>query len=192
MSVRQIPRLAPVHLIATAASLLFILTAGTMLLGAQQAAPERTEVYLTREVRHQLLMLPYYTVFDYLEYRVNGYNVELDGYAVNPTLKSDAGNVVKKIEGVERVSNNIKVLPPSPSDNRIRFAEYRAIYGFPGFEKYAIQIVGPIHIIVNLGHVTLEGVVDNTSDRNSANIRANAVSGVFSVTNRLRVEAGSR
>ena len=158
---------------------------------AQQQAPERTEIYLTREVHHQLVMLPYYSIFDWLEYRVSGYTVELMGYAVRPSLKSEAGNVVKRIEGVEKVINNIKVLPPSPMDNRIRLAEYRAIYGFPGFEKYAIQAIGPIHIIVDSGHVILEGVVDSQGDRNIANIRAKSVPGVFSVIDKLRVESGT-
>jgi hyperosmotically inducible periplasmic protein len=110
----------------------------------QQQAPERTEVYLTREVHHQLAMLPYYSIFDWFEYRISGYNVELMGYVVGPALKSEAGKAVKGIEGVQKVINNIKVLPPSPMDNHIRLAEYRAIYGYPGFEKYAIQAIGPI------------------------------------------------
>ena len=161
--------------------------AGGLFPAAQQQAPERTEIYLTREVHHQLVMLPYYSIFDWFEYRVSGYNVELMGYVVRPSLKSEAGNVVKRIEGVQKVVNNIRVLPPSTMDNRIRLAEYRAIYGYPGFEKYAIQAVGPIHIIVNTGHVILEGVVDNQGDKNIARIRANSVSGVFSVTDNLRV-----
>ncbi len=187
MSMRRICEFVLICVIPTAGIL-----SSTMPGWAQQQAPERTEVYLTREVRHQLLMLPYYTVFDWFEYRVSGYKVELDGYVVNSTLKSEAGNVVKKIEGVQKVTNNIKVLPLFPSDNRIRVAEYRAIYGFPGFEKYAIQVVGPIHIIVDGGHVTLEGVVDSASDKNIANVRANGVSGVFSVTNHLQVESSSK
>ncbi len=158
---------------------------------AQQQTPERTEVYLTRAVRHQLVMLPYYTIFDWFTYRVSGYNVELMGYAVRPSLKSEAGNVVKGIEGVKEVTNNIKVLPPSTMDFRIRIAEYRAIYGYPGFEKYAIQAVGPIHIIVDTGHVILEGVVDSQSDKNIANIRAKSVSGVFSVTDNLVVASNA-
>ncbi|MGH9327232.1 MAG: BON domain-containing protein [Terriglobia bacterium] len=159
--------------------------------GAQQTAPEETEVYLIKEVRHRLIMLPYYTIFDWLTFRVKGYDVELQGYVVYAPVKSDAGAAVKSIEGVKKVINNIKVLPLFPSDNRIRLAEYRAIYEYPGFEKYAIQAVGPIHIIVNAGHVTLDGVVDSASDRNIANIRANGVPGVFSVTNNLQVEAGA-
>jgi hyperosmotically inducible periplasmic protein len=156
------------------------------------AGGKQIPVYLVREVRHQLLMLPYYTVFDWIQFRVQGYAVALTGEVVNPSLKSDAGNVVKGIEGVEKVTNNIKVLPPSPGDARIRLGEYRAIYGFPSFEKYAIQVVGPIHIIVDMGQVTLEGVVDSQSDKNIAGIRANGVPGTFSVTNNLMVVSNSK
>jgi hyperosmotically inducible periplasmic protein len=106
-----------------------------------------------------------------------------------PTLKSDAENVVKNIEGVERVNNEIQVLPLSPMDDRIRIAEYRAIFSQPGLDRYAMQAVPPIHIIVNNGKVTLEGVVANEADKNLAGIKANGVAGVFGVTNNLRVES---
>ena len=105
-----------------------------------------------------------------------------------PTLKSDAENVVKKIEGVEKVKNEIEVLPLSPADDRIRRAEYRAIYGDTVLNRYALQAVPPIHIIVRNGNVTLAGVVATEADKNVAGIRANGVSGVFGVTNNLRVE----
>ena len=100
--------------------------------------------YLVQEVGHQLRLLPFYSVFDNLEYRVDGYNVELNGQVTRPTLKSDAEHIVKKIEGVETVTNNIKVLPLSPSDDRIRLAEYRAIYGQSTLNRYALQAVPPI------------------------------------------------
>jgi hyperosmotically inducible protein len=145
---------------------------------------------LSREVRHELVMLPYYGVFDNLGYRIDGRTVTLVGQVTRPTLKSDAGNVVKNIEGVEKVNNEIQVLPLSPMDDRIRMATYRAIYSAPGFDKYAYQAVPPIHIIVDNGKVTLEGVVGNEADKNMANVRANGVSGVFSVVNNLRVEGG--
>ncbi|HKS95144.1 MAG TPA: BON domain-containing protein [Terriglobia bacterium] len=144
--------------------------------------------YLERAVRHELLMLPYYSVFDDIEFRVDGYNVTLTGDVVWPTLRSDAGNVVKRIEGVQHVDNQIHVLPLSGFDNRIRRATYRAIYGYPTLQRYAIQPVPPIHIIVDNGHVTLKGVVANSMDRNVAYLRANGVPGVFSVTNQLRIE----
>ena len=157
-------------------------------LGRQAAAPEAATARITREVRHELLMLPYFSVFDNLSYKVDGYNVTLMGQVTRPTLKSDAENVVKRIEGVEHVDNQIEVLPLSPNDVRIRRATYRAIYGYPSLQKYAMGVQQPIRIIVKNGNVTLEGVVDNEADKNVANIRARSVSGVFAVTNNLRVE----
>jgi len=147
---------------------------------------------LVREVRHELVMLPYYGVFDNLVYRIDGSTVTLMGQVTRPTLKSDAGNVVKNIEGVERVDNQIVVLPLSSMDDGIRMAEYRAIYGHPGLDRYAMQAVPPIHIIVDNGKVTLEGVVNNQADKDMAGIRANGVNGVFSVTNNLRVESDGK
>ena len=141
-----------------------------------------------KEIRHELVMLPYYGVFDNLAYSVNGYNVTLMGQVTRPTLKSDAERVVKDIEGVQSVTNNIEVLPLSPNDDRIRMAVYRAIYGDTALNRYALNAVPPIHIIVKNGQVILEGVVANEGDKNIANIRANGVSGVFGVTNHLQVE----
>jgi len=143
---------------------------------------------LVREVRHELVMLPYYGVFDNLAYRVDGRTVTLMGQVTRPTLRSDAGNVVKKIEGVEKVDNQIQVLPLSPMDDKVRLAEYRAIYGHPGLDRYALQAVPPIHIVVDNGKVTLEGVVASQGDKDLAAVRANSVPGVFSVVNNLRVE----
>jgi len=142
---------------------------------------------IQREVRHELVMLPNLDVFDNLAYKVEGYNVTLFGQVTRPTLKSDAENVVKKIEGVEKVDNQIEVLPPSPMDDRLRLRLYRAIYGYAPLQKYALGVIKPIRIIVKGGHVTLEGVVDNAADKNVAGLRANGVPGVFSVTNNLAV-----
>jgi hyperosmotically inducible protein len=147
---------------------------------------------IIREVRHELVMLPYYGVFDNLVYRVDGGAVTLMGQVTRPTLKSDAGTVVKGIEGVTRVDNQIEVLPLSPMDDGLRMAEYRAIYGHPGLDRYAMQAVPPIHIIMDNGKVTLEGVVGTQSDKDTAGIRANSVSGVFSVVNNLRVESDKK
>ena len=141
---------------------------------------------VAREVRHELVMLPYYGVFDNLAFQVNGGTVTLLGQVTRPTLKSDADNVVKGIEGVTQVNNKIQVLPLSDMDWRIRRAEFRAIYSEPSFTKYAFQAIPPIHIIVDNGHVTLVGVVDSQGDKNLAGIRANGVPGVFSVTNDLQ------
>lgn len=142
---------------------------------------------LAREVRHEMVMLPYYGVFDNLAYRVDGDTVTLFGQVTRPTLKSDAENVVKRIEGVGRVINNIEVLPPSPDDDRIRLALYRSIYGFPSLNRYALSAVPSIHIIVKNGRATLTGVVDNEGDKNAAGLQANGVPGVFAVDNELQV-----
>jgi BON domain-containing protein len=145
---------------------------------------------IVREVRHQLVTLPYYGIFDDLAFRVDGTTVTLMGAVVRPTLKSDAGNVTKRIEGVTQVINNIEVLPLSPMDDRIRRATYRAIYGDPTIgTRYGYRAVPSIHIIVKNGNVMLEGVVANQGDKNLIGIRANGVSGVFSVQNNLVVEA---
>ena len=150
---------------------------------------DQSETRLIQEVRHQLVMLPYYTIFDDLAYRVDGSTVTLLGAVVNPILKSDAGNVVKRVEGVTQVNNEIKVLPASPFDSQIRRAMAQAIYGSPQIgDRYGYRALPSIHIIVDNGHVTLEGVVANEGDKNFINVRANSVPNVFSVTNNLEVE----
>jgi hyperosmotically inducible protein len=143
---------------------------------------------IAREVRHEILMLFHYGVFDNIAFKVDGYTVILLGQVSWPSLKSDAENVVKRIEGVEKVINQIEVLPNSPFDDRLRRRLYRAIYGYPALEKYALGVQKPIRIIVKNGHVTLEGFVDNEGDKNFAGMRANGVSGIFDVANNLKVE----
>ena len=152
---------------------------------AQPANPAQARIQ--KEVRHELLMLPYFGVFDNIAFQVNGDTVTLLGSVVRPTLKSDAENAVKHIEGVQHVDNKIDVLPPSPMDDQLRLALYRAIYGFPSMEKYALGVQKPIRIIVKMGHVTLEGVVDNQTDKDTAGLRANGVPGIFAVVNNLQV-----
>ena len=142
---------------------------------------------ISREVRHELVMLPY-SVFDNLEYQVNGDTVVLTGQVVNTTLKDDAQARVRKIEGVERVENKIEVLPTSINDDRLRRQLFRAIYGHEALSKYSWEAVPPIHIIVKNGQVTLAGVVLNDMDKQIAEVQANSVGGVFKVTNNLRVE----
>jgi hyperosmotically inducible periplasmic protein len=149
--------------------------------------PAHYEAWLAKEVRHELIMLPWLSVFDNLQYKVEGSKVMLMGQVVRPTLKEDAGRVVKSLEGVTEVDNQIQVLPPSPMDDRIRHEEFRAIYGFPALSRYAEGAIPQIHIIVDNGHVTLYGIVDNEADKNMAGLRANTVPGVFSVTNNLEV-----
>ena len=142
---------------------------------------------INKEVRRELVMLPYLGVFDNLAYRVDGNIVTLTGQVTRPTLKTDAERVVNRIGGVDRVDNQIEILPVSQHDDRLRRSLYRAIYGFTPLNRYAMPVLKPIRIIVKNGNVTLEGVVDNQSDKSIVNIRANGVHGVFSVTNNLRV-----
>jgi hyperosmotically inducible protein len=159
---------------------------------AQKGTEPASRQNLIKELRHQLLLLPYYSVFDNVSFRVDRDTVTLEGQVVRPTLKSDAESAVKSIEGVSAVVNNIEVLPVSPMDDSVRRAVYRALYGDAVLSKYAYSSVASIHIIVKNGNVTLEGVVDNESDKNLANLRANAVPNVFSVKNNLTVAGGSK
>lgn len=145
------------------------------------------ETWLNKEVRHQLAMDPWYGVFDVLGYSVSGTEVTLTGQVVNPATKSEALAAVKHIEGVTKVNDNITVLPLSSMDNGIRRAEYRAIFSYAGLYRYAMGVNPGIHIIVNNGHVTLIGAVDNKADSQMAYMRANSVPGVFSVTNDLQI-----
>src|SRR3984893_13505270 len=142
---------------------------------------------LIQEVRHQLVLLPYYSVFDNLAFKVEGDTVILEGQVVRPTLKSDAEAVAKKIEGVGKVVNNIEVLPVSPMDAQLRRAVYRVIFSEPALSRYAESAVPSIHIIVKNGNVTLVGVVDSEGDKNLVNLRGNGVHNVFSVKNELVV-----
>ena len=144
---------------------------------------------LVRQIRHELATLPYYGVFDWLQFEPQGDTVTLRGQVVRPTTKSDAESRVKDIDGVSKVVNQIEVLPLSPSDDRLRLALYRAIYGqsSPLF-RYATQAIPSIHIIVSRGHATLKGIVANKGDANIAYIRARGVPGLFSVKSELVIE----
>ena len=145
---------------------------------------------LSREVRHELVTLPYYGVFDNLAYRVDGSKVTLFGQVREPKLKSDAAKAVKGIEGVSAVDNQIEVMPLSPNDDRVRIAVYRAIYAKPSLQRYQMGAVPPIHIIVKNGDVTLEGAVANQMDKDVAGIAVKGVGGAHTVTNNLRVDSG--
>ena len=149
------------------------------------------QTWLMNEVRHQLVLLPFYSVFDNLAYRVDGDKVTLTGQVTRPDIKDDAGKAVKGIEGVQSVDNQIEVLPVSPMDDQIRRAEFQSIYSFPSLQRYSSMAVPSIHIIVANGRVTLEGVVNSEADKDAAGIRANTVANVFAVTNNLRVQPGS-
>jgi hyperosmotically inducible protein len=156
---------------------------------AAAAVSDQDRASIAKEVRHELVMLPYYSVFDNLYFQVGkDGSVTLMGQVTRPTLKDDAGRVAKKVSGVTAVQNQIEVLPLSPDDDRIRREAFRVIYGEAALNRYALQAVPPIHIIVKNGHISLEGVVASQADKNLAGIRANGVNGAFSVENNLRVE----
>jgi len=170
--------------VLTSSIALFVLT---QLVGTAPAANAQLS-RVEQQVRRELVTLPYYGVFDNLSFKVEGSQVTLMGQVTRPTLKTSAERVVKNVEGVDKVDNQIEVLPNLPNDDSIRIAVYRAVYSQPALQRYQIRAVPPIHIIVKNGNVTLEGVVATESDKNIAGIQANGVSGVFSVTNNLRVE----
>ena len=169
-------------------SLILVLVLG--IVGTVHNTVAQSNPRIVREVRHELVTLPYYGVFDWLTYEVqNDGTVILHGEVVRPSTKSDAEHEVKDIDGVSRVVNQIDVLPNSPSDDRLRLALYRSIYGYnsPLF-RYATQSVPSIHIIVDHGHVTLKGVAANKGDAQLAYMRARGVPGSFSVNNELVIE----
>jgi osmotically-inducible protein OsmY len=167
--------------------------------GQNQSSPQlkgpakadgRTSALIADEVRHQLVMMPYYGVFDWLEGEAlpNG-TVTLRGEVTRPTTKSDAEARLKKLESVSKVVNQIEVLPPSPTDDAIRIAMYRAIFKYDGaLFRYATLAVPPIHIIVKNGRVALKGYVANEMDKQLAYTFARNVSGVFEVKNELMVD----
>lgn len=145
---------------------------------------------LSEEVRHRLVVLPYYSVFDWLQAEVKGDgSITLTGEVTRPSLKDDAVTNVRRIEGAGTVTDKIEILPLSSMDDQLRIALYRSIYSFnsPLF-RYATQSLPPIHIIVKNGDVTLKGIVANQSDSDMANLSANQVPGVFSVRNELQIE----
>lgn len=153
-----------------------------------QSGQPSDQAYIVKEVRHELTMLPYYTLFDWLEFQVENGTVTLSGQVVRPMLKSDAEHVVNRISGVAKVVNQIEVLPLSPMDDQIRMREARAIFNSDGpLSRYEWQAVASIHIIVKNGNVTLKGIVNNQVDSNLANIKANGVANVFAVHNELQV-----
>ena len=172
-------------------ALLTVMTAGmssASTFPADLAQSQRAQDRISHEVRHELVMLPQYSLFDNLAYKVDGYNVTLIGQVRNAILKDSAEKVVKSIEGVEHVDNQIEILPASFNDDRIRRHVARAIFNDARLFTYSIQPVPSIHIVVKNGHVTLDGVVATQTDKDTANLRANGVPGIFSVENNLIVE----
>lgn len=167
-------------------AIISVLTVASSVRGADPLFVARAD-HIQKEVRHELVMLSNVGVFDNLAYKVNRCEVILIGQVTRPTLKSEAENAIKSIEGVERVRNQIEVLPVSPFDNALRLRLYRAIYGYNQLQKYALGVTKPIRIVVKNGQVTLEGVVDAEVDRDIAGIQANGVANVLSVKNNLQV-----
>src|SRR5918911_1757498 len=150
------------------------------------------EQQVAKKVRKELVTLPYYGVFDNLAYKVEGSTVTLYGQVVQPVTRKDAERRVARIQGVERVVNNIEVLPLSSFDDSIRLRTYRTLFNAGGLYRYALGANPSLHIIVKGGNVTLEGVVADEGDSRLAYIMARSVPGVFSVTNNLRVEHGEK
>lgn len=171
----------------TAAAALIALL--TLVAAAKSSTPDQQrEDRITREVRHELVMIPQLSIFDNLAYKVDGSTVTLLGQVRNAVIKDSAEKRVKGVEGVDQVVNDIEILPASPNDDRIRLRVARAIFADNRLNRYSMGALPPIHIVVKGGHVTLEGIVDNQTDKNVAGLRANQVPGVFSVQNNLRTE----
>ena len=166
-----------------------MLAIATPSVAAQKEVSPQAVDRIQKEVRHEILMLPYFDVFDNIAFKVDGDDVTLFGQVTRPTLKTDVERVVKTIEGVEKVDNQIEVLPVSPNDDRLRLRLFRAIYGFNALQRYALPVVKPTRIIVKNGHVILEGIVDSEGDKDLVNLRAKGVSGAFSGTNNLTVSS---
>jgi len=143
---------------------------------------------LENKVRHEIVMLPYYGVFDNLAYEVKDGVVTLSGVVTRPTLKKDAEGVVKNLAGVQSVVNNIEVLPLSRFDDNIRLRALYSIYGAPSLTRYAYAPNSPVKIIVKNGNVTLEGIVGSQMDKNIAYVQAATIPGTFTVTNNLQVQ----
>ena len=162
---------------------------GPVVLDYKGAFPTDVEGRIAKQVRHELLLLPYYSLFDDLEYGVQGHTVTLSGYvtSIHAITKSSAEGAVKHIEGVDKVVNNIKVLPPSPFDQEARARVYRSLIRTGSLSRYFWEASPSIHIIVEGQRVTLKGYVNSEGDKNLATIAANTVPDVFKVTNDLRV-----
>ena len=179
----------------------FVLLAGICVMAGALGAKDKQHIdpyingpadegKLIQEIRHKLVTLPYYGIFDDLGFTVNGGMVTLEGEVTQPGfLKDNAEKAVREVEGVTSVVNNIEILPLSANDDRIRRAVYGAVYGDPALStRLGYRAVPSLHIMVKNGHVRLEGVVANQFDSNLARIRANGVPGVFSVDNDLKIE----
>jgi hyperosmotically inducible periplasmic protein len=184
-ALRKIARMAVVlgAVAAAAVPLSFVAPAANVAFSASQ-----DKAVLSREIHHQLQVLPFYSVFDYISFSLKGNVVVLTGYVLRAGLKTDAEQAVKSLEGVAGVQNQIQVLPASPADDELRRNIYRAVYEHPSLERYAVQTLPPIRIIVNRGNVILEGAVDSQGDKNLAAAKAGSVNGIHGVSNNLVVQ----
>jgi hyperosmotically inducible protein len=155
---------------------------------AAEATPRIEESQLSREIRHQLIVLPYYSVFDYITFTLDGDKVTLTGHVLRPTLRANAEAAVKSLEGVSSVKNLIEILPKSSTDDDSRRAVYRAIFEDSTLQRYAVSEVPVIHIILRNGEVTLEGAVSTEAEKNLATARASGVSGISAVKNNISIQ----
>jgi hyperosmotically inducible protein len=176
-----------------------VLLAGALLAGSALAAHKnkplgpQTDAAIANNVQHELLTYPYYGVFDDVSYKVQNGQVTLLGAVTQPVKKSDIQNIVASVPGVERVNDQIEVLPLSPNDNLLRRQIAAAIYRFPSLSRYGMGTHPSIHIIVDNGRVTLTGVVDSQSDKDAAGIRAASAGMSFGqIVNHLQVAPPSR
>lgn len=155
----------------------------------QAVLPQGPDAAVVKQVRHEIVMYPHYTIFDDIKFSVNQGQVVLEGAVTQPYKKSDLSKIIQKVPGVTSVTNDLKVLPLSSMDDRLRMQVATAIYRDPNLSTLAFQALPPIHIIVDNGHVTLEGVVNNSMQKQIAGMRANSAGLSFgTVTNNLVVE----
>jgi len=180
-------KLAGIFSVVSCVGLVSASIAGTAASQAGKAAAKPEESTLAHEIRHQLQVLPYYSVFDYVSFSLEDHKVTLTGYVLRPHLRNDAEHAVGSIEGVSSVANFIQVLPKSSSDDDLRRSVYRAIFEDSVLQRYAVSNVPSIHIIVKEGTVTLEGSVETENDKKLGASRAAGVSGVSTVSNNLTV-----
>jgi hyperosmotically inducible protein len=169
-----------------------LVTAGLAGAATRDQAPS-TDAALERQILHEIRMYPNYSIWDDISFRVRNGQVELFGAVNQPFKKSDVDRIVRSVPGVTSISDQLRVLPLSNFDDRLRIQVARAVYSDPVLNRYALQPVGSIHIIVENGHVTLTGVVNNDMEKNVAGIRANSAGMSFgAVTNNLQVENPAR
>lgn len=172
-------------------ALMFVFVASSTVVGvnAQTITGEVPNVVLEKEVQSKILRLPYYEVFDFISFRIDGDTVILDGKVRNATNRREAEAAVKRISGVEKVQNNIEILNVGGFDDRIRRDLYGSLARTGSLSRYLWTVNPSMRLVVDRGHVTLEGYVANEGDLNLANIAARSVPGVFSVTNNLKVDS---